>query len=541
MQRLFTLILILLISQTSRAQALQRPKLVVGIVIDQMRWDYLYRYYERFDAKGGFKRLMNQGFSCENTMIPYIPTVTAPGHSSIYTGSVPAISGITGNIWWDYALGKSVYCTDDSTVNSVGSTDKWGKMSPRKLLVTTICDELRIATNFKSKVIGIAMKDRGCILTTGHSANAAYWFDETTGDWITSTYYMNELPDWLKEFNSQKLPDKYFTQGWSTLFPIETYTNSTADEKSYEAKMFGPDAKGFPYDLKSFVGKKYNTLLNTPFGNTYTAELAKSIIINENMGKGQATDFLAISFKSTDYVGHSTGPNSIETEDVYLRLDKDLGELFELLDSKIGKGQYTVFLSADHGVAQVPEYMQENRMPGGRVSSSKMVAELNGLLKTKFAVDKLVVSGENFQVYLNHVAIDSAKLNKPEIVNVVVNYLLALPGISKAFASTDMNIVPLQPRFRELINNGYYPNRSGDVQYILNPGTISYWSPTGTTHGGGYAYDSHIPLLWYGWGVKQGRLNRETSMTDIAATLAALLHIQMPSGCVGKVIPELMK
>ncbi len=541
MYRLLVPILISLICNVSHAQAPQRPKLVVGIVVDQMRWDYLYRYYDRFSANGGFRRMLNQGFSCENTLIPYTPTVTAPGHSCIYTGSVPAINGITGNIWWDYDQGKSVYCTDDSTVTSVGSDDKWGKMSPRKLLVTTICDELRMATNFKSKVIGIAMKDRGCILTAGHSANAAYWFDETTGDFISSSFYMKELPGWVKEFNNKKLPDKYFTQGWSTLYPIESYTNSTADDKSYETKMLGAEFKVFPYDLKSFVGKKYNSLLNTPFGNTYTLELAKATITNEKMGMGTATDFLAISFKSTDYVTHATGPNSIETEDVYLRLDKDLGELFDLLDSKIGKGQYTVFLSADHGVAQIPEFMQENKLPGGRLQSSRLISNLNTLLKEKYGVERLAVAGDNYQVYLNHVAIDSAKLNKTEIISTTVSYLLTLPGITRAFALADMNSITLQPRMREMLSNGYYPSRSGDVQYILAPGYIGSWSQTGTTHGGGYAYDTHIPLLWYGWGIKQGKLNRETNMTDIAPTLAALLHIQMPSGCIGKVIPEVMK
>ena len=256
MPRIALLALSALIFTTSFAQPnepLSRPKLVVGIVVDQMRWDFLYRYYDRYAANGGFKRLLHQGFSCENTMIPYAPTVTAPGHTSIYTGSVPAIHGIAGNLWWDEAQQRDVYCTEDKTVKTVGSQTTLGLQSPRNLLVTTICDELRLATNFQSKVIGVAIKDRGGILTAGHSANAAYWYDSQEGNWITSTYYMNELPQWVKDLNAKKLADKYYEQGWPTLYPVNTYTQSTADDKPYENKGLGT---GFPYDLKKIYWQK---------------------------------------------------------------------------------------------------------------------------------------------------------------------------------------------------------------------------------------------------------------------------------------------
>jgi Type I phosphodiesterase / nucleotide pyrophosphatase len=229
MQKIFCTVLFLFSSVFIKAQDIQRPKLVVGIVVDQMRWDYLYRYYARYDAKGGFKRILKNGFTCENTMIPYTPTVTASGHSCIYTGTVPAISGITGNAWWDRQQMRTVYCTEDKSVNTVGSTTSLGKMSPKNLLAT-ICDELRLATNFESKVIGISLKDRGGILAAGHSANAAYWYDNTNGNWITSTYYMNQLPQWVTAFNESKTVDKYYQQGWNLLYPAETYLQSTADQ-----------------------------------------------------------------------------------------------------------------------------------------------------------------------------------------------------------------------------------------------------------------------------------------------------------------------
>src|ERR1700712_1717287 len=335
----------------ANAQGIQRPKLVVGIVVDQMRWDYLYRYYDRYAANGGFKRLLNNGFSCENTMIPYVPTVTACGHVSIYTGSVPAINGITGNGWWDYDTGQATYCAGDEKVKTVGSNTAEGQMSPHNLLVTTIGDELHLATNYHSKVIGIALKDRAAILTTGHSANAAYWFDEEAGNWITSSYYMNELPKWVQDLNAKKLPDHYFALNWLTLHPIDTYTQSTPDEEPYEYHPFGAESKGLPYNLKQFAGKNYKILPVTPFGNTVTFDMAKAAVTGEQLGANTATDMLAISLSTPDYIGHNFGPNSVEAEDGFLRLDKDLGDFLDFLDEKIGKGEYLVFLHADHGAA----------------------------------------------------------------------------------------------------------------------------------------------------------------------------------------------
>jgi predicted AlkP superfamily pyrophosphatase or phosphodiesterase len=520
------------------AQAIERPKLVVGIVIDQMRWDYLYRYYERYADNGGFKRFLNRGFSCENTFIPYVPTVTACGHSSIYTGSVPAITGITGNLWWDREQMRTVYCTEDGSVNTVGSSSSLGKMSPKNLLVATICDELRLATNFRSKVVGIAIKDRGGILTAGHSANAAYWYDNTTGDWITSTYYMNELPKWVDEFNKKKSVDNYYQQGWNLLFDANTYAQSTGDEKKYEGKPFGDK---FPYDLKKFIGRNYGVLSVTPFGNTFTTEFAKASITSEQLGADNVTDFLAISYSSPDYIGHTFGPNSVEAEDGFLRLDKELGNLFDFLDMKVGKDQYMVFLSADHGVAQAPEYMNENKLPGGRVFLATITSNLNKNLKEKYNLDAIIVSDENYQLHLNHPRLDSAKVNKTELTEWIVDRLSKEPGVARCFSLNDVNSVPLPARIRDMINNGYYPRRNGEIQLILLPQYIDAYGNSGTTHGLWNPYDSHIPLLWYGWGIKTGKTNRETYMTDIAPTIAALLRIQMPGGSIGKVIEDAMK
>jgi len=544
MQRIYSVILSLFIFITSIAQSgtsgetLQRPRLVVGITIDQMRWDYLYRYYDRYAANGGFKRMLNQGFSCENTLIPYAPTVTAPGHTSIYTGSVPAIHGIAGNFWWDNAEQRNVYCTEDKTVQTVGSTTNMGLQSPRNLLVTTICDELRLATNFQSKVIGIAIKDRGGILPAGHSANAAYWYDSQEGKWISSTYYMADLPQWVKDLNAKKLVDKYYEKGWATLYPINTYSQSTADQKPYENKGVGT---GFPYDLKKYIGKNYGVISSTPYGNTFTIEMAKAAIEEEKLGADAITDILAVSFSSPDYIGHGYGPNSIEQEDDFYRLDKDLGDFLNYLDSKVGQGQYTVFLSADHGVAHVPAFMKENKMPSGNFNEGAVLEQLNQQLKDKFGEGKLALDFSNYQLVLNNTLISEKKLKREEIVDVIIDFLSKQPTVARVFDLQQLEETALPSKVKEMILNGYYPSRAGDIQIILKPNYIEAFLTTGTTHGMWYPYDAHIPLLWYGWGIKAGKTNRETYMTDIAPTLAALLHIQMPGGSIGKVISEVMK
>ena len=541
MRKLLTVLLFATLGIGAQAQpAIPRPKLVVGIVVDQMRWDYLYRYYDRYVANGGFKRMLSQGYTCENTMIPYAPSVTACGHSTIYTGAVPAISGITGNFWWDRDQMRSVYCTEDKSVNTVGSGSTLGKMSPKNMLVTSICDELRLATNFKSKVIGVAIKDRGGILPAGHSANAAYWYDNTVGNWITSTYYMNELPKWVTDFNNQKLVDKYYEQGWNLLYPAATYTQSTSDEKSYEGKTLGTNK--FPYDsLKKYIGKDYSKISTTPMGNSLTAEFAKAAVVAEQLGTDNITDFLTVSFSSPDYIGHTYGPNSIEEEDNFLRLDKEIGSLLDFLDTKVGKGQYTVFLSADHGVAHTPEFMQENKLPGGRIFMNTIVSTINKALAEKYKINTIIVADDNYQLHLNHPSLDSAKVNEEEVIDWIVKRLSTETGVARVFAVRDLNKVPLSSTIREMLNNGYYPKRNGEIQIILQPNYIEAFAGTGTTHGLWNPYDTHIPLVWYGWGIKPGKTNRETYMTDIAPTIAALLRIQMPNGCVGHVITEVIK
>lgn len=528
--------------KTAATNTIQRPKLVVGIVVDQMRWDYLYRFYDLYKANGGFKRLMGEGFTCDNTLVPYLPTVTACGHTCVYTGSVPAIHGITGNNWFDNNLQKPVYCVDDKSVQTVGSSSvAEGQMSPNNVFVTTVTDELRLATNFQSKVIGISMKDRGAIIPAGHAANAAYWYDGKTGNFISSTYYMKDLPDWMKAFNARKLVDTFYAGNWNIELPANVYIKyCDGDNNDYESKPFGKNAVTMPYDLQQFQGKDYSKIASTPFANDLLLELAKTNISAEKLGKHDVTDFLAMSFSSTDYVGHSFGPNSWELLDTYVRLDKTLGQLLDYLDKTVGKNNYTVFLTADHAGAHIPEFLQKNKIPGGRWDDSEIRKELNDHLKKQFSQSNLINAVMEHDVYINHPLIDSLKLDEQNIQRSVVQYLLKKDIVLNVVDKHHAADATIPAKIREMVVNGYNPQRSGDLQIIMKTGVMDA-GKTGMSHGVWNPYDSHIPLLFYGWGIKYGSLNRETYMTDISATVAALLHIQMPSGCIGKVITEVMK
>jgi predicted AlkP superfamily pyrophosphatase or phosphodiesterase len=518
-----------------------RPKLVVGIVIDQMRWDYLYRYYDKY-GDGGFKRLLKQGFTCENAYINYLPSYTAVGHTCIYTGSVPSITGISGNDWIEQLTGAHVYCTDDSTVQSVGvkySAD--GKMSPRNLLVTTITDELRMATNFRSRVVGVSLKDRAAILPAGHTANAAFWMDDSSGNFISSTYYMNKLPEAVENFNKQKNIEHFMNGEWNTLYPIKTYFESDADNKSYEGKFPGESAPVFPHSLKSAYAKNHGSFRSTPFGNSLTLDFAKTLLDTYQLGQGPSTDFLTINCASTDYVGHLFGPNSIEVEDTYLRLDLDLASFFSELDSKLGKGQYLIFLTADHGAANAVGYSQENRIPADFFVSKEMLANLDQLIQQKFGIGKAIRSAENYQINFDQEKISLANADFEGIKKLVVDFFKKEPGVSYAVDLENIRDAPIPEPIRTMIVNGYNFKRSGQVQVVFQPGWLESYARTGTTHGAWNPYDTHIPLIFMGWDIQPGATAGRVYMTDIAPTLATLLHIQAPSGNIGTPIVDLLK
>ena len=521
-------------AQQSNAAAIERPKLVVGIVVDQMRWDYLYRYQKRY-TDGGFKRLLGEGFSCENTMIPYVPSVTAIGHTCIYTGSVPSIHGIAGNNF--VKDGKKVYCTDDDSIKPVGTTSGAALMSPRNLWVSTIGDEMKIASNGRAKVVGVALKDRASILPAGHNPNGAFWFDDQTGCFITSSYYMDRLPKWVEAFNDKRLPEQYLSQKWNTLYPKNTYTESTTDENEYENGIREGVKATLPLNLPELYKKYgYGIIRNTPFGNSLTLDMAKAAIDGEQLGADDETDLLAVSCSSTDYIGHQVGTHAIETEDTYLRLDKAIADFLAYLDSKVGKGNYLAFLSADHGAMNNAAFLQDRRIPAGSWDASATAKKLNHVLAKEYPeAGDIVKTVMNYQVFFNRDEIKSKQLDFDNIKQTVVNVLKEDPSVLYACDMAKASTESIPEEVKSRIINGYNRERSGDVVIILKPNFYAH-GMKGTDHGAWNSYDTHIPLVFMGWGIKHGATTKQTFMTDIAPTIAAMLHVQAPNGCVGKSI-----
>ena len=479
-----------------RPQFGERPKLVVGIVVDQMRWDYLSRYYDKF-TKNGFRRMLDEGYSFDNCLINYVPTVTAIGHTSVYTGTTPAFHGICGN---NFCIdGRKVYCCEDTTVAPVGSNNrKDGCMSPVNLLSTTIGDQIRLHTDFRSKVIGVSYKDRAAILPAGRSANAAYWLDRKNRQFISSTYYMKELPQWAKDFNKELLENKTF-------------------------KKMGKD-----------IGL-------SPEAGTITADMAIAALEGERLGQGSETDMLCVSFSQTDVIGHKWSTRGEHTDEAYLTLDKDIARLLEALDEKVGKGNYIAFLTADHGAAHNWQFMQDNRLNGGKWQSQVLLANLEKYVADKLGNTKKVVIGiYDYRFFLDHEAIRAQGLDLQRVKDVVIEYLRQSPNLSFVVDYEKAAYAPIPPVLRDRILLGYNFHRSGDIIVVAEPGYYDFgeWSsPVGTTHGEWNPYDAHIPLLFYGWKVPHGASAAEVHITDIAATVCAMLHIQQPNASIGAALP----
>jgi len=512
----------------------ERPKLVVGIVIDQMRYDYLTRFYNRF-GEGGFKRMMNEGFNCKNNHFNYIPTYTGPGHASIYTGTTPKYHGVISNSWFDKDIEKSVYCAEDTSVQSLGTLGNTGQMSPHRMKTTTFADENRLFTQMQGKTIGIAIKDRGAILPAGHTANAAYWFQgKEEGNWISSSFYMNELPKWVRQFNKKHSVESYLKE-WNTLYDIATYTESGPDLNDFEGGFNGKETATFPYDLKKLQKDNggYDILKGTAYGNSLTADFAIEAIKSEALGTDDYTDILTVSFSSPDYVGHNFGVNSKEVQDTYLRLDLDLERLFKSLDELVGKGEYTVFLTADHAAVNVPSYLQSVKIPAGYFNSREFSMKVNSFVTSTFGASDLIKSISNNQIFLNRKKIKELDLDLDDVQVSIVNEIIDYKFIDKAYTATTLSSTSFPVGIEQLVQNGFNQKRSGDVVYIFDPAVIAY-SKTGSTHGSAFEYDTHVPLLFFGKGIKHGSTLKKTEVVDIAPTVSALLSISYPNGNQGQ-------
>lgn len=532
-------------SKPTQKSATDRPHIVVGMVVDQMSWDYLYRFNHHFGS-GGFRRLLGEGFSCQNARIDYIPSVTAIGHATVYTGSVPSIHGIAGNDFYDH--GKPMYCTQDTTVSSIGAPNSAaGQMSPRNMRVTTITDELRLATNFRSKVIGVAIKDRGAILPAGHSANAAYWYDDKNERFITSSYYMDKLPRWVERFNERHTAESYLSRSWQPSLHIKDYSESQADANRYEGEWDSKHPATLPVNTKAlYKAHGAGIIRTTPSGNTITLDMAKAAIEGESLGERRdETDFLAVSLSSTDYIGHKFGTFSVELEDTYIKLDKELEDLFAYLDRKFGKDGYLFFLTADHAAGHNITFLEDHKLPGRAFRSRQAAQVADSVSRAVLGTNEsVVINVKNYQIFFDESRLDQLKADRHRLYSEVARAIEKLDGVAYAVPSALGNVAGIPEELRYRIVNGYNHARSGAVTIVLHPGWYSHNSDkvaTGTTHSVWAPYDTHIPLIFMGRGIKPGKLYREVYMTDIAPTLAFLLKTQLPSGTIGKPIVELIE
>ena len=529
----------------SAAQQASRPKLVVGIVVDQMCYEYLYRYQPKFSKKG-FVKLMQNGTHCRNTQYNYVPTYTGPGHASIYTGTTPSNHGIIANDWYFRSAGKELNCVGDSTVHPVGSDAKTGMKSPKNLKANTITDQLKL-TYPDSKVISVSIKDRSAILPGGHLSDGSYWYDNTTGGFLTSSFFRKDLPGWVQEFNKKKEADQYMQQTWDTYYPIDQYTESGPDDTPYEHLLPGKDKPVFPYDLKEMTGGKpnYDLLTYTPFANTLLTDFAVSALRAEQLGKSSSSDFLCISYSTPDIVGHTFGPYSVEIEDVYIRLDMELDKLIAYLEKEVGKNNFVLFLTADHAVVPVPQYLMDKNLPGGYVQGKKLVEELRSSVTEKFGTDFIILM-ENNNIYFDRERIRNQKIDPKEAQDFVKEICRNWKGVKKAYTAYDLESDCADHEWKDMVRRGFRYEDNGDVILLLEPGYIAKYGEApaaykGTTHGSSFNYDTHVPLIFYGKGIPKQEVLRRVNITDITATLVPILQLQKPNATTGEPILEIFK
>ncbi|KPK86411.1 MAG: hypothetical protein AMS27_05065 [Bacteroides sp. SM23_62_1] len=520
----------------------EKPTLIIGIVIDQMRYDYIYRFWDKYSA-GGIKSMVQGGTFCKNASYNYLINETAVGHATISTGALPSHHGIISNNWYVSLQDKTVYCVEDDRVNTIGGGYEAGRYSPRKLLASTLGDELKLANNFRSKVLGIALDNPAAILSAGHTADYAFWFDTESGNWITSSYYVDSLPAWVVEFNEKKLADTYLGRIWEPLLPITDYTESFPDTNQYETGLNGRSV--FPYDLKKISTPRrnetdYSIIKYTPFGNVLTKDLAIAAIVNEELGKDEYTDILTIGFSANEYIGKAFGPNSVEMEDALLRLDRELEHFFSFVNEYVGKENTLIYLTADHGLAYNPVYLEENRIPAGEFNPNAALSLLASYLNIIYERGDWIKYYYAQQLYLNHELIEDARIPLQDFQETVVLFLLQFEGVSNAVSAHTLQTANFSDGIFRNIQNGYHQKRSGDVIINLAPGWTEK-SYNNSSYHSSYVGDNHVPLIFYGWKIKRTAINRPVNIVDVAPTLAYFLDISKPNAAMGAIILELVE
>jgi predicted AlkP superfamily pyrophosphatase or phosphodiesterase len=529
-------------SQNTKKIPSEKPRLIVGIVVSQMRYDYIFRFWDKL-SDNGIKLLIDRGTFCKNTSFNYLYSQDGVGHASIVTGTTPSNHGIISKEWYLNLQDKMESYTEDPNHKAVGGDYENGHHSPRNLMCTTFPDELRLSNDFKSKVFSVALEPGPAIFSGGHTGNCAYWFDPNTGNWITSTYYADSLPAWANDFNNKKFSDIYLSQEWNTLLPVGQYTESLPDQNKYESGYDGRIT--FPYPLTEISGSKknkknYGILTKTPYGNLLTKDFASSLLIGEELGKDDNTDLLMISFTAGESIGNLFGPNSIEVEDALIRLDLELAHFIQFLETQVGKENLLIFLASGSGVAQVPTYLIDSKIPAGYFNQLGAIALLKSALNNTYGRGDWVKAYQSQQIFLNHTLIEDSKLSLRDIQDYVAQFMLQFAGVANTVTSYTLQTTNFTSGIFEKIQYSYNQKRSGDVLINLKAGWVEKGSGV-TDHNSSYAYDSKIPLIWYGWKIGRGTITRPVDITDIAPTLCTFLNISYPNACTGSPILELVQ
>lgn len=522
-----------------------KPRLVIGIIVEQLKYDQLEKFRDRL-GENGIKRLINEGTYFKNASFEYMLTQSAPGYATIATGTEPSFHGITSDNWYLPLRDELIYCTKDIEVNPVGGSFEAGLHSPVNLQSSTFSDELEMATNRKAKVFGVGMKENSAIFSAGHAADGAYWFDNSTGTWMSSTYYIDTLPVWVNDFNAMKFPDSYLNDTWSLLRPSVDYADCLPDSNNFEAGFNGINY--FPYDLKKLRSKgmlnarnDYSLLRETPFANSLTTSFAIRLIENEKLGKDDVTDYLSICYSATDNIGHRFGPSSVEMGDAVLRLDDDIKNLLTFLNDSIGKKNVLIYFTAAHGISEIPAVLEKNKIPAGYFKQNQALQLLRSYLNAVYGEGDWVKGYSERQIYLNRTLIEDARLPLEEVQKKVARFLVQFTGVAAAYPYSAFEANDFGNGNLKRIINNFNPQRSGDVIVTLNPGWVEKEGDFVTDHNSPYEYDSHVPLIWYGWTVNRATVNRKVNMTDIAATLSSLCKVPYPNACSGEPLFELLR
>jgi predicted AlkP superfamily pyrophosphatase or phosphodiesterase len=522
-----------------------KPRLVIGIVVEQLKYDQLEKFRDRL-GENGIKRLINEGTYFKNASFEYMLTQSAPGHATISTGTEPSFHGITSDNWYLPLRNELIYCSKDIEVNAIGGSFETGMNSPVNLQASTFSDELEMATNKKAKVFGVGIKESSAIFSAGHAADAAYWFDNSTGTWMSSSYYINALPVWVNDFNAMKFSDSYLNDIWSPCRPAKDYADCLPDSNRFEAGFNGINF--FPYDLKKLRSKSgisskndFSLLRETPFSNSFTTNFAIRLIEKEGLGKDDITDYLSISYSATDNIGHRFGPSSVEMGDAILRLDDDIKNLLTFLNDSIGKRNILIYFTAAHGICEIPGVLENNRIPAGYFKQNQALQLLRSYLNAVYGEGDWVKGYSERQIFLNRTLIEDARLSLDDVQKKVARFLVQFTGVAAAYPYSAFEANDFGNGNLKRIINNFSPQRSGDVIVTLNPGWVEKEGDFVTNHNSPYEYDSHVPLIWYGWTVNKTFVTRKVNMTDIAATLSSLCKVPYPNACNGEPLFELFR